>query len=119
MDENTEQITAAEEGDFAGKSVLRKEVILREEGRSLLPVSRVQRIIKADKELPLVAKEAVFAISIATEEFIKRITLACYRQAEREKRVTIQRKDIALVAKRADEFFFLEGATEEYIAFGV
>ena len=55
MDENTEQITAAEEGDFADKSVLRKEVILRAEGRSLLPVSRVQRIIKADKVNGLLA----------------------------------------------------------------
>ncbi|KAL5482594.1 DPB3 [Sanghuangporus weigelae] len=83
-------------------------VVLREEGRSLLPISRVQRIIKADKDLPVVAKEAVFAISIAAEEFIKRVTAASQRQAERENRTTVQKKDLATVASRADEFFFLE-----------
>ncbi|KAL5501639.1 DPB3 [Sanghuangporus vaninii] len=83
-------------------------MVLREEGRSLLPISRVQRIIKADKDLPVVAKEAVFAISIATEEFIKRVTAASQRQAERENRMTVQRKDFATVASKADEFFFLE-----------
>ena len=31
------------------RSSKREDFILREEGRSLLPVSRVQRIIKADK----------------------------------------------------------------------
>jgi hypothetical protein len=55
------------------------------QGRSLLPIARVQKIVKADKvgikcphcdrtplilhhwqELPLVAREAVFAISVAT-----------------------------------------------------
>ncbi|EJC97954.1 uncharacterized protein FOMMEDRAFT_114740 [Fomitiporia mediterranea MF3/22] len=86
----------------------RENFVLREEGRSLLPVSRVQRIIKADKELPIVAKEAVFAISIATEEFIKRIAAASQRQAERDHRTIVQRKDLAVVVERADEFFFLE-----------
>ena len=64
------------------------------------------------------------------EEFIKRLTIAAQKQAEREKRTTVQKKDIGelylilghlhyvltcllsfagLIVKRADEFFFLEG----------
>ncbi|KAH8114300.1 hypothetical protein DFH11DRAFT_203068 [Phellopilus nigrolimitatus] len=74
----------------------------------MFPVSRMQKIIKADRELPIVAKEAVFAISIATEEFIKRITSASQKQAERDKRTTVQKRHVAVVVKRADEFFFLE-----------
>lgn len=35
-------------------------------GESLLPMTRVQRIMKADKELPNVTKEAVHTISVAT-----------------------------------------------------
>ena len=55
------------------------------------------------------------------------VTIAAQKQAEREKRTTIQRKDVgeaflykpgvnalisaltAVIIKRADEFFFLEG----------
>jgi DNA polymerase epsilon subunit 4 len=85
--------------------------LVRESGKSLLPISRVQKIMKADKvrgyhalhlssnstsfqELPMVAKEATFIISLATEEFIKRFSEASYHIAHREKRVTVQQRDI-------------------------
>ncbi|KAH7910837.1 hypothetical protein BJ138DRAFT_1151967 [Hygrophoropsis aurantiaca] len=80
----------------------------REPGKSVLPFSRVQKIIKADKDLPIVAKDATFLISLATEGFIKRFSEACHKQAEREKRATVQHKDVASVVRRADEFLFLE-----------
>lgn len=40
------------------------------------------------------AKEAALIISIATEEFIKRLAEASQLVARRENRVTIQQKDI-------------------------
>ncbi|KAF9561347.1 hypothetical protein CPC08DRAFT_610871, partial [Agrocybe pediades] len=80
----------------------------REPGKSLLPFSKVQRIIKADKEIPIVAKEATYLISLATEEFIKRLCEAGQQVAHREKRSTVQHKDIATVVRKADEFLFLE-----------
>ncbi|KAH9480544.1 DNA polymerase epsilon subunit C [Psilocybe cubensis] len=80
----------------------------REPGKTLLPFSRVQKIIKADKEIPIVAKEATFLIALATEEFIKRLCEASQHVAHREKRSTVQHKDLATVARRADEFLFLE-----------
>ncbi|KAF8134021.1 hypothetical protein EV363DRAFT_1258695 [Boletus edulis] len=97
----------------------------REPGKSILPFSRVQRIIKADKELPMVAKDATLLISLATEEFIKRLSQACQRLAEGDKRATVQQKDVGKVAlsyvvccssqsllanivRRVDEFLFLE-----------
>ncbi|KAG1869971.1 hypothetical protein F4604DRAFT_1772892 [Suillus subluteus] len=85
----------------------------RELGKSILPFSRVQKIIKADKELPIVARDATFLVSLATEEFIKRLSEACQKLAEREKRTTVQQKDVASVVRRAEEFMFLE----EIIAF--
>ncbi|KAF9454821.1 hypothetical protein P691DRAFT_201484 [Macrolepiota fuliginosa MF-IS2] len=68
----------------------------REPGKSLLPFSRVQKIIKADKDIPLVAKDAVFVISLATEAFISELAQAAQRVAEREKRATVQHKDIGV-----------------------
>ena len=89
--------------------------LVRETGKSLLPISRVQKIMKADKvrtslhftcktvslmsfqELPTVAKEAAFLISLATEEFIKRLSEASHHIAHREKRVTVQQRDIGAI----------------------
>ncbi|KAG6831653.1 hypothetical protein H0H87_004603 [Tephrocybe sp. NHM501043] len=104
--------------------------LVREPGKSLLPFSRVQKIIKADKEIPIIAKDATFLISLATEEFIKRLVEASKMVAEREKRATVQHKDIgvslthlirepyscspATVVRRADEFLFLEGENYSY-----
>ncbi|KAF8558370.1 hypothetical protein OG21DRAFT_1504427 [Imleria badia] len=56
----------------------------------------------------MIARDATFLISLATEEFIKRLSQACQRLAEREKRTTVQQKDVASIVRRADEFLFLE-----------
>lgn len=85
-----------------------KDTREREPGKSVLPLSRVQKIIKADKDLPMVARDAAFLISMATEEFIRRLAQASQRVAEREKRATVQQRDVANVTRRADEFFFLD-----------
>ncbi|KIK03323.1 hypothetical protein K443DRAFT_654003 [Laccaria amethystina LaAM-08-1] len=78
---------------------------IREPGKSLLPISRVQKIIKADKafllclssEIPIIAKDATFLISIATEEFIKRLSQAGHSVSEREKRSIVQHRDIEIM----------------------
>ncbi|KAJ7855984.1 hypothetical protein B0H14DRAFT_2352946 [Mycena olivaceomarginata] len=80
----------------------------RPPGKTLLPISKVQHIIKADKDIAIVAKEATFLICCATEEFIKRFGEAAMALAEREKRTTMQYKDMATVVRKADEFLFLE-----------
>ncbi|KAG8811037.1 hypothetical protein FRC18_003701 [Serendipita sp. 400] len=52
------------EGEDTSQRAITK--LERESGRSLLPVARVQKILKADKELDGIAKEAVFVLSMAT-----------------------------------------------------
>lgn len=47
----------------------------------------------------MVAKDATFLISIATEEFIKRLSEAGKSVAEREKRSTVQHKDIGAILR--------------------
>jgi len=82
--------------------------LTRDPGKSLLPFSRVQKILKADKELPIVAREATFLISLATEEFIKRIAEESRIVASRENRITVQYKDVANVVRRTEKFMFLD-----------
>jgi DNA polymerase epsilon subunit 4 len=62
------------------------------------------------KDIAIVAKDAVFLISLATEEFIRRIVVAGQRQARGEHRATVKHQDLASVVRRIDEFMFLEGA---------
>ncbi|KIJ17937.1 hypothetical protein PAXINDRAFT_167856 [Paxillus involutus ATCC 200175] len=109
---------AGDDGSTTKKRGKKEGPVLRERepGKSVLPFSRVQRIIKADKDLPIVAKDATFLISLATEEFIKRLSEACHKIAEREKRTTVQQKDVAGIVRRVEEFLFLEeiiGSQEE------
>ncbi|KIK69754.1 hypothetical protein GYMLUDRAFT_151370 [Collybiopsis luxurians FD-317 M1] len=106
---NVNEETANTEGHVKKKRE-RKEAgpLTREAGKSLLPFSRVQKIIKADKDIPIIARDATFLISLAAEEFIKRLCQAGQRVAEKEKRSTVQYKDLTTVVRKADEFMFLD-----------
>ncbi|KAI9058457.1 histone-fold-containing protein [Trametes sanguinea] len=101
---------AAESSAAAAKPKKAKapDTLVREPGKSVLPYSRVQKILKADKELVMVQREATFLISRATEEFIGRLAEAAQKLAERERRTTVQAKDIVATVRRAEEFAFLE-----------
>ncbi|KAG8920872.1 hypothetical protein FRC01_000549 [Tulasnella sp. 417] len=77
-------------------------------GTTLLPLARVQKIIKADKEMATTTKEAVFLIAVATEEFIKKLARAGQAQARREGRLTVQQKDLAIAVKQNEGLSFLE-----------
>jgi hypothetical protein len=74
----------------------------------------------------MVSREAAFLISLATEEFIKRIVAETRKVAVRDKRSILQQKDLgivgsfplrstnkschlATVVRRVDEFVFLDG----------
>lgn len=46
------------------------------------------------QDIPIIAKDATFLISLATEEFIKRLCEAAQIVAERDKRATVQHKDL-------------------------
>ncbi|KAJ3568380.1 hypothetical protein NP233_g5752 [Leucocoprinus birnbaumii] len=100
--------------------------LVREPGKLFLPFSRVQKVIKQDKvrcskstwvasisqripqDIPIVARDAVFLIALATESFIMELASAAHRVATKEKRATVQHKDIETVVRKAEEFMFLE-----------
>jgi len=103
--EHVEKEDAVKTKKRAKKAAVQLE---REPGKTLLPFARVQKIIKADKEIAIVAKDATFLISLATEEFIRRVSEAGSRAASRDNRTMVQLRDLASVVRRIDEFMFLE-----------
>ncbi|KAF8974851.1 hypothetical protein BGZ52_009527, partial [Haplosporangium bisporale] len=63
-------------------------------GVTQLPVARVKRIIKEDKDITMVSNDAVFLISMATELFLESFTTKAFNLAKMEKRKTIAYKDL-------------------------
>ncbi|KAL1921366.1 uncharacterized protein VTP21DRAFT_11082 [Calcarisporiella thermophila] len=76
-------------------------------GTSQLPLARVKRIIKEDKDVGLCSNEAVFLISIATELFIEFFANNAVNYAVADKRKTIQYKDLANAVSKIDQLEFL------------
>lgn len=77
-------------------------------GTTILPVTRVTRAAKQDKDIKIVSKEAVFLISIATEFFVKKLTDSAFERSKREKRVFVKYNDVAAAVKRNPEYDWLE-----------
>ncbi|OJT13637.1 hypothetical protein TRAPUB_9826 [Trametes pubescens] len=110
-EEPTQEVAKAPEEDAPAAKAKRAkalDTIVREPGKSVLPFSRVQKILKVDKDLPMVQREAAFLISLATENFVMRFSEAIQRNAGREGRATVQGKDVVTTVRRAEEFAFLE-----------
>lgn len=106
------QFAAQDPGASASKkprNTMPKEVTgERALGTTLLPLARVQKIMRADKDLTGASKEAIFLIAVATEEFIKRLAQLGQKQARQEGRMTVQIKDLAVAVQQRDELNFLE-----------
>ncbi|KAG0347327.1 hypothetical protein BG004_007984 [Podila humilis] len=77
-------------------------------GITQLPVARVKRIIKEDKDINMVSNDAVFLISMATELFLESFTAKAFNLAKMEKRKTIAYKDLATAVTQHDSLEFLQ-----------
>ncbi|KAF5382584.1 hypothetical protein D9615_002784 [Tricholomella constricta] len=80
-------------------------------GSSLLPSLRLENIIQADGVTGNLAlsKEGLFILSVATEEFIKRMAQAGQLRASAERRSTVNYSDMAATTQQYQEFMFLNG----------
>ncbi|KAG6376980.1 hypothetical protein JVT61DRAFT_1021 [Boletus reticuloceps] len=114
-----ESDTGSEQG--AGASAAQKKAGKRMgervPGTTLLPISRVENIVQADgitTNLSM-SKEASFVLSIATEEFIKRMVQAGHRQASASRRNNINYVDMAASTQQYQEFMFLRDTVPEPI----
>lgn len=80
----------------------------RTPGETQLPLSRVQKIMKTDSDLLPVSKEALHMISVATEEFLKKLTKATHKQAHAQRRTMINYRDAATAVEQSDNMQFLQ-----------
>ncbi|RDB14799.1 hypothetical protein Hypma_016232 [Hypsizygus marmoreus] len=82
---------------------------VRVPGHSLLPAVRLENIIQADGVTGNLAlsKEGLFILSVATEEFIKRMAEAGQLKASSERRTSVNYSDMAATTQQYQEFMFL------------
>ncbi|KAN0064615.1 DNA-directed DNA polymerase epsilon, subunit C [Thecaphora frezii] len=80
----------------------------RPKGTSIFPIARVQRIIKADRDVDICSREATFLISMATELFVKKFTDEAYTNARLDKRKVVGYKDLSKAVQQNDYLDFLK-----------
>ncbi|KAI8997847.1 histone-fold-containing protein [Pilobolus umbonatus] len=73
-----------------------------------IPIARIKRVIKEDKEISQVNTDATFCIGYATELFTEYLVQEAFAKAQYNKRKTIQYKDLAQCVKETEQFEFLE-----------
>ncbi|KAG6820181.1 hypothetical protein H0H93_004312 [Arthromyces matolae] len=78
----------------------------RTPGQTLLPPMRLENIMSADGNLAL-SKEGLFVLSIATEEFIKKMAQAGHLRANTERRTAVNYSDMCAATQQYQEFMFL------------
>ncbi|KAE9400442.1 hypothetical protein BT96DRAFT_767839, partial [Gymnopus androsaceus JB14] len=79
-------------------------------GHTIMPAVKIENILQADGgtgNLSL-SKEGLYVLSIATEEFIKRLILGGHRQAHAARRSAINYRDMADTTRQYQEFMFLK-----------
>ncbi|EXJ63482.1 uncharacterized protein A1O5_11531 [Cladophialophora psammophila CBS 110553] len=78
-------------------------------GSTPLPLARVKKIIAQDDDIAQCSNPAAFAISVATEIFIRYLTEQAHNvvKSERKPRRNIAYKDIATAVSRIDNLEFL------------
>ncbi|KAH9841535.1 uncharacterized protein C8Q71DRAFT_334755 [Rhodofomes roseus] len=77
-------------------------------GHTLIPPSRVENILQGSEAGAHLSKEALYMLSVATEEFIKRLAHAGQRMAGKEARQLVYYRDVAAAAQRHHEFKFAD-----------
>lgn len=74
-------------------------------GQPLLSTSKLSDILKSDANNPSnLSKEAMFILSAATEEFIKRLTVAGHRESSLEQKDMIEYRHLAAATLQYEEF---------------
>ncbi|GAA5909271.1 histone-fold domain-containing protein [Sporobolomyces salmoneus] len=80
-----------------------------ERGTTVLPTSRVNRIIKADQDVNLCSKEAIFLIAKAAERMIAEVTNQAHANARLQKRnKLVKYSDLATTASQSQWFYLGE-----------
>ncbi|XP_074353975.1 uncharacterized protein LOC141692916 [Apium graveolens] len=73
-----------------------------------LPISPIKRIMKADKDVKMIAKETAAVFAKACEMFILDLTSQAWINTEADGRRIVQNKDLAAAISKTDLYDFLE-----------
>ncbi|GAA5867338.1 hypothetical protein JCM8547_003312 [Rhodosporidiobolus lusitaniae] len=77
-------------------------------GQAAIAMSRVQRIVKADKDVKICSKEAVFLITKAAELMLGKVTTQAYQNARMDKRQKMVRyTDLSAAVHNHSAWFYL------------
>lgn len=77
-----------------------------------LPPGRVKLIMKMDPDVNIVAGEAVFLVTKATEQFVGILAQQCHKAMMASNKKTLQKKHIETVIEDNVPFEFLEGTLD-------
>ncbi|KAI0648082.1 hypothetical protein C8Q79DRAFT_551981 [Trametes meyenii] len=106
-DEEEDMEPEVEEDESSSSFKGRRKLGVRVPGHTLVPQDKLDNILQAEGAGAHMSKEAVFMLSVATEEFIKKLAEAGYRQTTSENRQHVQYRDLATLTQR-HEFKFLD-----------
>lgn len=79
------------------------------------PLARVSRIVKADPDIQMTSKDAIWTIAVATELFIKHLTDSLIAKTKLDKKKIASYKELSAVVDTQEEFEFLQEVIPEPI----
>eukprot|EP01135_Chromosphaera_perkinsii_P010116 Nk52_evm2s2020 gene=Nk52_evmTU2s2020 len=82
-----------------------------------LPLARIKKIMKSDDDVGLLSQEAVFLVAKATELFAGYMGSEAYKATSRDKRRTVQYRDVSKLVSDRDEFEFLQDIIPSQVPF--
>ncbi|KAI0822256.1 hypothetical protein BC628DRAFT_1340865 [Trametes gibbosa] len=107
-DEEEEMEPEVEEDESTSSAKGRKKLGVRVPGHTLIPQDKLDNILQAEGAGQHMSKEAVFMLSAATEEFVKKLAEAGYDHTLSENRQHVQYRDMSSLTHQRPEYKFLE-----------
>ncbi|KAN0026238.1 hypothetical protein ACTFIV_007222 [Dictyostelium citrinum] len=86
----------------------------RVEGDIQLPVARIKRIMRSDKDVKTISSDAVMLVAKSTEMFLDYLVKEAYKTSGKKK--TLQYKDLASTIKGVDNLEFLSEIIPEKVS---
>ncbi|TBU62336.1 hypothetical protein BD310DRAFT_93410 [Dichomitus squalens] len=108
LDDEEDEMEPEVEEESISTSKGRRKLGVRVPGTTLIPQDRLDNMLQAEGAGPHMSKEAIYMLSIATEEFVKRLAEAGYEQTVSDSRQHVQYKDMSVLPQKCSKYKFLE-----------
>jgi len=80
-----------------------------------LPIARVRRIMKSDKDVKIISADALFLVTKSTEMFLEYLVKEAYKKTTHDSRKILSYKDLATTVKDVDSLEFLDDIIPEKV----